>query len=135
MKTTNFKIQDGENNLTVEIETMDAFDAEEWLMRAGLIVGRELAGIKGTNALFSALSSVDYEKAKPLLNELLACCYLVEGNMKTRITPEACRGRISNPTTILRLRMEAAKLNFGFLFNGVRLNSHTAETSESPAKK
>lgn len=138
MKTTNLKLNDNGNELSFEVEPMDAFAAEEWLMRAGMLIGRNLMNLDGANGvekLLSALTKVEYEKAKPLLDELLGCCSLIEGNMKTRITADSCRGRINNPMTILRLRIEAGRLNFGFLFDGAPLNSLTAEGSTSPAEK
>ena len=62
--------------------------------------------------LLRALGAVDYEKARPLLNELLECC--TPADAVTPLTPETADGIIEDVRTLFTLRKEALALNLGF---------------------
>ena len=116
-------LQDGDRDLTVVIEKMDAYAAESWMIRAGLLLGREVLeakDMKDLQSLIRSLCQVNYEDAKPLLDELLACCSVKSGKLTKRLPSP---GLIESPITLLRLRVEALKTNFGFLFTGESLSS------------
>lgn len=125
-----FEYENGEKPLQVTIQKMNAFQAEAWLIKAGLLLGKGLAEETGLNkekfsdigSIVRSLCSVDYEKSKPLMDELLACCYIVEGNYKKQVTANAA-DMIQSPITIMRMRIDSAKENFGFLLSGKGLSS------------
>ena len=74
MDDITLKINDAGHDMTFVIEKMSAFKAEGWLIRAGLLLGREAItaeGVKDYRGLVAALCKVEYEKAAPLLDELL----------------------------------------------------------------
>jgi hypothetical protein len=143
-KTKEVTIEDGGNRLTFRIRQMPATQLESWMMRAII----QVAGASGSNAdmpsgaaleqLFSGenaetnlvkiISGLDYEKAKPLLDEMLACCYRVEGQAEIRCTLEIMDGMISDVKSLWALRKEALSLNLGFIKGG------TESGLPSPAK-
>lgn len=115
------KIEDGGKERKFIIKRMNALQAESWIYRATLAVGKNIEDLSaafstGASGLLQALLRVDYNDAKPLLDDLLACCSISEG--------EAVKGLAGNealvqsPLTLMRLRVEAAKLNFDFFSNG-----------------
>lgn len=120
-------LQDRGNDLTFKIKEMSASQLESWMIRALLLASAagvavpDGANLHAAGAFLSdkgltALGGVDFEKAKPLLDELLGCCYHVTGaNSMTRLTPEVVDGIICDVSTLLKLRAEAVKLNLGFL--------------------
>lgn len=115
MDDITLKINDAGHDMTFVIEKMSAFKAEGWLIRAGLLLGREAItaeGVKDYRGLVAALCKVEYEKAAPLLDELLACCKVRVGKLKKSVTDD---GMIQSPLTLLTLRVEALKANFVFL--------------------
>lgn len=119
-------IDDRGTPLTFRVKEMSAMQLESWLMRAViLIVGSggktsgimdlQVAGKKLLESGITALGNVDYEKAKPLLDELLGCCSRkIDGGMDQKCTPEMMDGVVQDVRTIFKLRMEALKLNLGF---------------------
>ena len=109
------KLDDAGHELSFVIEKMNAFQAERWLIRAGLLLGKAALSandVKDYRGLIAALCQVDYEKAAPLLDDLLACCSVQVGKMKKKVSDD---GMIQSPLTLLTLRVEALKANFGFL--------------------
>ncbi len=114
---------EGKNvTLRVLIKPMNEFQAENWLMRAGFLLGEKIANkdmtnIKDVKGLVQAICAVGFEKAKPLLDELLDCCYLANGNL-TKPIRQAGAGVVKSPLLLMRLRIDAAKVNFGFLLSG-----------------
>ena len=115
MEETTVKLDDAGHELTFIIEKMDAFKAERWLIRAALLLGREALSakdLKDYRGLVAALCQIEYEKAAPLLDELLACCSVQIGKLKKKVGDD---GMIQSPLTLLTLRIQAAKVNFGFL--------------------
>lgn len=119
-------IEDRGNQLHFVIEEMPATKLESWVIRALLLVagaGMEVpdgADLKKAGAFLadkgiSALGTIDYEKARPLLDEMLGCCYRKIEKVKERCTPDTVDGYVEDVQTLFKLRMEAVKLNLGFL--------------------
>lgn len=111
-----FTYDDGGKKLTVSIHKMDAFQSEKWLMRAAFLLGKDLSTIRNINdfsGIISAIASVGYENAVPLLDELLHCCYIKNGNLETKVD-ESVKELIQNPLTLTRMRVDSAKVNFDF---------------------
>lgn len=97
------------------IRKMGAFSAEAWMIRAGLLLGAEVVQLQNKRDfgdLLAALCKVKYEDAKPLLDELLDCCLIEVEGVRKNVTPAL--HMVQLPTTLIRLRMEALKANFGF---------------------
>ena len=125
-RTVEITIEDRGNPLHFVIEEMPATKLEAWIIRALLLVagagvdvpsGADLkkAGEFLATRGVTALSSVDYEKARPLLDELLGCCFRKLDKVKERCTPDTVDGYVEDVQTLFKLRMEAIKLNLGFL--------------------
>ena len=124
-KETVVTIEDRCNPLTFTSREMPATQLERWIIRAMLL----LAGSEGLEGLsggvenagkylsehgLKALANVEYEKAQPLLDELLACCARTDAGIEQRCTPDSVDGYIEDVRTLFKLRVESAKLNFGF---------------------
>lgn len=125
-------IQDRDQLLTFKIKEMPATRLESWIIRALLLVARaggpdgsgaqvpDGSDIKAAGAFLAekgltALGNIDFEKARPLLDELLGCCSRVVEKVEERCTPDSVDNYILDVTTLFTLRMEAIKLNLGFL--------------------
>lgn len=120
-----FTYDDGGKKLTVTIHKMDAFQAEQWLMRSAFLLGRDLTkvtSIKDFQGIITAIASVGYDNAKPLLDELLHCCYIKNGNLETQVD-ESVKELIQNPLTLTKMRVDSAKVNFSFFPHGNVLKS------------
>ena len=131
-------IEDRGNQLHFVIEEMPATKLESWVIRALLLVagaGMDVpdgADLKKAGAFLadkgiSALGTIDYEKARPLLDEMLGCCYRKIEKVKERCTPDTVDGYIEDVQTLFKLRMEAVKLNLGFLKAEVENQSGSRE--------
>jgi len=132
------KLEEDGKEFTFVIKKMDEFKAESWMIRAGLVLGRELTTLgdfTDTKSLIHALCKVSYEEARPLLDELLDCCYYKSNKFEKRMTDSGARGLIHSPMTLLKLRLESAKANFGFLLSGDLLNSLSETSTDLSAKK
>ena len=142
-KETIITIQDREQELTFKIREMPATRLESWIIRALLLLagsGAVVPGgadIKAAGAYLAengltALGNVDYEKTRPLLDELLGCCSRVVERVEERCTPESVDNYILDVTTLFKLRMEAFKVNLGFLGQGLGnlFGSHENTSSE-----
>lgn len=128
-------IQDGEKEKTFVIQKMNAFQAESWLTRAGLLLGREAVNVndfKSMSEIVTALCRLNYNEAKPLLDELLSCCYVKSGKYKKQIS-ENMPELISSPLTLMRLRVESFKANFAFLASGGNFASLVEQVSAPTA--
>lgn len=115
-------IKDGENELKVRITPMSALQAETWLMRAALALG---AGVKQFDtsmkpeAMLGCLLSADYEKVKPLLEELLTRCErITDSGSAIALNPATVDGIIEYPTTLFTLRVCVLRVTYGFFTNG-----------------
>lgn len=119
-------LEDRGNPLTFRLREMPASRLESWMTRVLLLLtgsgvdvpaGADLssAGEYLMTQGLKALGGVDYDKAKPLLDDLLTCCHRVlpQGG-ELAVTPESVDGYIEDVRTLFRLRVEALKLNLGF---------------------
>lgn len=123
------ELEDRGNKLTFKIREMSATQLEDWTMRAVLVLagaGSDIpagGGVEGIGNYLAehglaAIGNVDYAKAKPLLDEMLGCCYRVIDRMEEKVTPETADAYIKDMTTLFKLRVEALKTNFSFFGNG-----------------
>lgn len=156
-KESHIILRDRDKALTFRIQEMSAVDLEAWLLKAaGLLAlageGRSadsessapgaaspappedadpfrVAAALAGNGL-AALSRLDYDKAKPLLDQLLECCFFVSTSGAERpCTPELVERTIQDVRTLFGLRLEALKTNLGFPWPG------RAERSGSPKNR
>lgn len=134
-------LQDRGESRTFKIREMSATQLESWGVRALLLLSAaiDIKGLEVGNGMdfdvlnklssylfvngIERLSHIDYDKAQPLLDELLECCYRVDGGVEQKCTRNTVDGYISDIRTLLRLRGEALKLNFSFLADGASLES------------
>ncbi|MDY3115984.1 MAG: hypothetical protein SOR95_08425 [Sutterella sp.] len=118
-----FTIKDFDKELKVKVTPMPATKAESFIYR--LLLALDFKGVANDvqnvtpEAIVTMVNGLDYETAKPLLDELLRCCVLVtEGGVELALTPEKVDATISDPTTLMTLRLKSAKVNFGFFLTG-----------------
>ena len=126
---------------------MSALRLESWIARAGILLaatgildetrvdvrnaGEIAAGVAravGESGI-SALGRLDYDKARPLLDELLSCCSRVDAGVEQPLTPDVLEGFIEDVRTLFTLRKEALALNFGFFAQG----GPSASVKDGPA--
>ena len=140
-------IDDRGKSLTFKIREMSALQMEGWIARAGILLagtgildetrvdvrnaGEIAAGVAravGESGI-SALGRLDYDKARPLLDELLSCCSRVDAGVEQPLTPDVLEGFIEDVRTLFTLRKEALALNFGFFAQG----GPSASVNDGPA--
>lgn len=137
-KETIIDIQDREQLLTFKIREMPASKLESWIMRSLLLLTASNVQVPAgsdANAAgafllehgLTALGNVEFEKAQPLLDDLLSCCSRVVENIEERCTPQSVDAYILDVKTLFRLRMEAFKLNLGFLLPDGVMPPHSPE--------
>lgn len=125
-KETTIELMDRDHPLTIKIKEMPATKLESWIIRAVLLLASSggnmpknmdmtEAGAYLSEHGISALGSVDYDKAQPLLDELMGCCSIVIDRVEKRLTPEIIDDHIQDVGTLFKLKLEAGKLNLGFL--------------------
>ena len=123
------ELEDRGNKLVFKVKEMSATQLEDWTMRAVLVLagaGSDIPASGGVEGIgkylaehgLAAIGNVDYQKAKPLLDEMLGCCYRVMDKMEERVTPETADAYIGDVSTLFKLRIEALKVNFSFVGNG-----------------
>ena len=123
------ELEDRGNKLVFKVKEMSATQLEDWTMRADLVLagaGSDIPASGGVEGIgkylaehgLAAIGNVDYAKAKPLLDEMLGCCYRVMDKMEERVTPETADAYIGEVSTLFKLRLEALKVNFSFFGNG-----------------
>lgn len=123
------EIQDREQLLTFKVKEMPATQLERWMIRAVLAIADSGANLSDSSDIgaagnyiaengMAALAGLDYEKAEPLLNELLGCCSRVVERVEERCTPQTVDAYIEDVKTLFKLRLEALKLNLGFFVPG-----------------
>lgn len=138
MDVQKIAIQDGSTEKQFTITPMSAYQAEQWMYRAAFALGKNLDDIQqifsgNTADLLRSILSIPYEAARPLLDELLGCCTLVQGKALRRLSsPEDCSS-IESPLTLTKLRIESLKANFGFFFDGDALKSLMPQSTGTPA--
>lgn len=133
-KEITLTLEDDGNPLAFRIRQMPATKMESWLMRAGLLLansglalpegaGLHAAGTHLAKQGVSALSGihVEYEQAKPLLDDLLHCCHRVlDGGVEQAVTESTVDGYLTDFRNLFKLRAEALKLNLDFFdFGGL----------------
>ena len=124
-------LRDRDRDLAFKIEEMSATRLESWLMCALLLLGPvlgkaagedvslgEAGRLLGSQEGWNALSTVDYPKAKALLDEMLECCTRIDAGVPQRCTTSSVDSYVSDVSTLIKLRMEALKLNLDFLGPG-----------------
>lgn len=122
-------IEDRGTKLEFVVREMSATQLEDWTMRAVLVLagaGSDIPASGGVEGIgkylaehgLAAIGNVNYEKAKPLLDEMLGCCSRVVDRMEEKVTPETADAYISDMSTLFKLRLEAFKVNFSFFGNG-----------------
>jgi hypothetical protein len=127
-------IQDREQELTFKIREMPASKLESWVGRASMLIAGSASKVPNgfdvgrAGALLAekglmALASIDSEKARPLLDELLGCCSRLVERVEERCTPDTVDNYILDVTTLLTLRLEALRLNLGFFAPAVEMLS------------
>lgn len=133
------------------IVEMSATRLQSWIIRAGLLLASaiDLDGVDTSGGLdneaiakigqylishgIGELSKLDYAKAQPLLDELLECCYRVDGGVSQQCTPNTVDGFIDDVRTLFRLQIEAAKVNFDFFGAGGTSPASPLSPSETDA--
>ena len=151
-------VDDRGRELQFTVREMPATRLESWIVRAGLLLagagvasgllermpeegldagsvlqtaGRLVGEGRGAD-LLAALGRVDYDRARPLLDELLACC--TPAGSVAPLTPATADGVIEDVRTLLTLRREALALNFAFFAAAGPSGSADGETP-SPASR
>lgn len=133
-KEKTITVTDRDNELTIHITEMPATRTEAWINRLLCVLASSgIEGPKGTNMSgavshlskvgAAALNNLDYEKIRPLYDELMGCCENVLSNgTKVKLTPETVDAVIEDFTTLYKLRMEVLKLHFGFFSSVIPSN-------------
>ena len=124
-KEKEIKIETGRDAGKVfKITEMSAFQMDKWATKALLVLGKSKKGgilsigSMSLEDLLSSLSDVDYEKAEPLLQELLDCCYFKKDNTLVQLKKDFVDSVVEDWTTLFKLRLEALTLCVGFLEQG-----------------
>lgn len=155
-------IDDRGRQLTFKIREMSASQLESWTFRAVLQLAKG-GTLGGAGALelqkakqaaeemdtggaiqaaggfllthgLAALAGIDYDKVKPLLDDLLGCCSRIDAGVEQRLTPEIVDGIIEDMRTLLRLRKEALALNFSFFGDAGPSSSEAGHKQEDSPK-
>jgi hypothetical protein len=136
-------LSDRGRELRFKIREMSATQLESWIMRALLLLGPALGRLDGEDvglgeaarALRSKglglLATIEYDKAKPLLDELLACCVRVDAGVSQVCTPTSVDGYVEDVRTLFQLRKEALTLNLSFFGQGLGGPSTSPERSST----
>jgi hypothetical protein len=107
-----------------KIEEMSADQAEAWalkaffaIMNAGIELPDEVAdlGFAGiATAGLKALGKVDYETARPLLDEMMTCVQIIPDPAKPNVARALFPGDIEEVATKLKLRKAVFDLHVAF---------------------
>jgi hypothetical protein len=128
-KEITIDIQDRDQLLTFKIRQMSVMQLESWGTRVIMLLAAAGAKVpegydlkaaitflkENSGAMLGNLGNMDYERARPLLDELLSCCSIKIGNLEKRCTPEVVDDHVQDVKTLLTLRKEALVLNVGFI--------------------
>ena len=144
-------LNDRGRELKFKIKEMSALQLERWIVKAGLLLAGSgildatmasgdagdviaKAGKVISNEGLSALTKLDFDKAEPLLDDLLGCCsHIAEGGVETRLTSGIVDGIVEDVRTLFQLRKEALALNLGFFVNAGQSDFENSGTP-SPAR-
>lgn len=145
LKTKTITLTDNGNQLTFKVKQMPAIPRQDWLNE--LIVQCAAAGVDiDVNDISSlgsvmnivkkyglgAIGNIQYAKLRPLLMQLLGCCYRVIGAAEEQVTEQTAAAYIEDIKTIYKLYAEVISVNF---FSGESLSAYlekanTASSSE-----
>jgi hypothetical protein len=103
---------------TLKLLALLAASAKDMPTFNGLADGLEWLKNQSVNALLSCLGHLDTDKAAPLLDELLGCCYHVVGQVETKCAPDNIDQYLSGIGSLFALRKAAFTLNFSFFTEG-----------------
>ena len=140
-----FTIEEGRDmGKTFLVKEMPVSRLEKWSCRAlcalfGAELPPEIANASKTSstaaigmAVVKGLSAIDWEKAEPLYDELLAQIYRVPKPENPSVTVQLnaanLDAHIEDARTIFKLRWEAASISLGFLLGGEGLTSRLEQT-------
>ena len=134
-KTEIIKLMDDGQERTFRITQMPATKAERWANRAMFLIigaGKDIKKDATLDDVIRMIASIDYDKAEPLYNELIECCtFLPDGNANGAgigCTQDTIDAQIIDPMNLYKLRMAAAKLNFGFFMSALQSQDPKANT-------
>lgn len=120
-KEIEITIEEGrDKGKTFKIEEMSAVQMDRWAMKALCLFGKSGTSVieifkMSIIELFDAFTKTDYEKAEPLLNELLACSSFKKDGVYVKMTSTLADSVVEEWTTLFRLKKEALSLSLGFL--------------------
>lgn len=119
-----------DNGKKFHIIEMGAYQTEAWATRAILLLlsnnielpedvnAEDLQGVEALGSIMkhglSLLSKIEYEKVKPLLNDLLGCCYFVAEGTETQLTEKNVETIVEDMKTLFMLKKKAFGLHFDF---------------------
>lgn len=142
-------IDDRGNERKFRIVEMPATKLQSWAFRAALLLTSALdfKGVDTNGGVDSStlsrifdhllkhgigeLSKIDFARAEPLIDELLECCYRIDGGVSQQCTRNTVDGFIEDVKTLFKLEMESAKLNLDFFGSG---GSSPASEGSKPIK-
>ena len=128
-KEVEIKIEDGRDAGKVfKITEMPAIQIDKWATKALLLLGKAGMNISVLNSMnvediITAISKADYDETEKLLSEMLACCSFQKDGVSVIMKESMVDSVIEEWTTVFRLRIEAIKLNLGFLEQDVESTS------------
>lgn len=128
-KEIEIKIEDGRDaGKTFRITEMGAVQADKWVTKALLLLGKSGMGIGALTQMsyddvIKSLSECNYEETEKLLDELLPCCSFLKDGVSVPMKGDMVDSVIEEWTTIFRLRIEVLKVILGFLEQDVESTS------------
>ena len=114
------RLMDGGEEKTFKVRQMSATRGERFVFKFVMLLGGETEIERMTDpyALLGALGSKPFERVQELLDELIGCISRVNGGVETQLTPDNADAFIEEPMTLMKLRVEAVKLNDFFHLGG-----------------
>ena len=111
-----------------KIEEMPAVQMDRWITRVMSAMGKKgssLSAIVGMTieTLLNEILKLDPKENEPLLDELLACSSFKNDGTLVKMSGSMVNSVIEDWETIFKLRVEALKVNLGFLEEGGELTS------------
>lgn len=148
LKEKTISLDDRVNTYTFIIREMPVRQRFRWKARFLLMLakgGVELPdgadlknvaqGENGLKTIKSLLSGIHFDDALPLIEELLACCSRVIGDVKEKVTFDTVDGYLEEETTLFKLIQEAFLLNNSFFTNAAPSASPAGENTGRPVTK
>lgn len=134
-------LDDRGTKLTFRIQEMPATQLMDWIAKAVLMLTQAGADVPAGTGLdeavkyiagrgFAAIAALDYQKARPLMYELLGCCWRQVGAAEERVTEETADACISDVSTLFRLQLETFNLHFDFFQRAGRSSSPGGSNTE-----